>query len=97
MERRTMTARDSASANETHDRSVKNAPNGLQVVHVDTLGRGGVVALWASAFIAAAALIAVIAMCFWIDRLSARVYVLEYDVGNMCAELKAREIVNSCH
>lgn len=71
--------------------------HGASVVQVETLGKHGVAILWISAFIGAAALVTSIAFAFWIDRVSARVYVLEYDAGRICARLEEKQIVEGCH
>jgi hypothetical protein len=73
------------------------APNSAQIVNVETLGRNGVAILWLSAFIGAAAVVTTIAFGFWIDRVSARVYVLEYDVAHICAQLLAEDTIEACH
>ncbi len=92
------TPRDQAT-NTEHDASVhaRTAPNSAQIVQVETLGRHGVAILWLSAFIGAAAVVTTIAFGFWIDRLSARVYVLEYDVSHICAQLLAEDTIEACH
>lgn len=77
--------------------SPTNQPFGAQVIQVETIGRHGIVILWISAFIGAAALVTAIAFAFWIDRVSARVYVLEYDAGRICARLQEKDIVEGCH
>lgn len=75
----------------------QTAPNSSQVVQIETLGRHGIAVLWISAFIGAAALVTSLAFSFWIDRVSSRVYVLEYDAGRICARLQEKEIVEACH
>lgn len=71
--------------------------SGAQIVQVETIGKHGIAILWISAFIGAAALVTTLAFAFWIDRVSSRVYVLEYDAGRICARLQEKEIVEGCH
>ncbi len=83
---------DNYNESRSDDRSVHNAPHGMQVVQVETLGKHGVLLLFLCATVAAISAVGFLFTLYELKTVSAKYEVLQYDQQAMKAQLVAKGI-----